>query len=253
MFDSNKTLTLMDDLCFDCNPNVPCFNTCCRNVNIFLTPADILRIRKRLDMGSAEFLDKYTIAIVSQTTGLPLVLLKMRETEAKECPFVGPEGCTIYADRPWSCRLYPLDYDTEADCYKVMADRSKCLGFEEGRVWVVEDWLAKQGVLYPKELDRYYSETTARLEFPKDKIENPQLVRMFYMASYDLDTFRRFVFESRFLKIFDISEDLVERIKTDDEELARLAFLWLKFGLSDKNALPLRPEVIAEQQQAPQP
>ena len=59
--------------------------------------------------------------------------------------------------------------------------------------------------------------------------------------------FRRFVFEIRFLKIFNIAPEIVERVKTDDEELARLAFLWLKFGMSDKNALEIRPEVLQQQ------
>lgn len=246
--DTKTILTLMDDLRFDCRPGLSCFNTCCRDVNIFLTPNDIMRIKKRLDMTSTEFLQKHTLTIISAKTGLPLVLLKMKEDETKECPFVTPEGCSIYPDRPWSCRMYPLDYDYKEDYYRVIADPAKCRGFEVDKEWVVEDWLASQGVLFPKELDRMFDEVTSRLEFPKDKIENPKIVDMFYLACYDLDRFRRFVFESRFLEVFDIAEGLAEKARTNDEELARLAFLWLKFGMADKNALQLRPGVIKEQE-----
>lgn len=248
--DSRPILTLMQDLRFECHPGLSCFNSCCRNVNIFLTPSDVLKMKRRLNMTSTDFLEQYTVSLVSPSTGLPMVALKMKEDETKECHFITPEGCSIYSDRPWSCRMYPLDYDPEEDHYRVIADPSKCRGLNTDKTIVVEDWLASQGILFPWEMDRLFNEAMLRLEFPKDKIENPKITQMIYMASYDLDSFRRFVFESRFLKIFDISEGILEKVKTDDEELARLGLLWLKFGMSDKNALQIRPEVLAEQGQA---
>lgn len=44
------------------------------------------------------------------------------------------------------------------------------------------------------------------------------------MASYDIDRFKRFVFESRFLNIIDIDRKEIEKIRTDEVEL-------MKFGL----------------------
>ena len=35
---------------FACHPGVPCFNDCCGDVNIFLTPYDILRLKQALNM-----------------------------------------------------------------------------------------------------------------------------------------------------------------------------------------------------------
>ncbi len=31
-----------------------------------------------------------------------------------ECPNLGPSGCTLGEDKPFSCKLYPLAYDPEA-------------------------------------------------------------------------------------------------------------------------------------------
>ena len=45
---------------FSCHPGVSCFNQCCSDVNIFLTPYDVLRLKNRLGISSQEFLDKYT-------------------------------------------------------------------------------------------------------------------------------------------------------------------------------------------------
>jgi len=38
----------------------------------------------------------------------PVILLQMRDNEKKSCPFVTAEGCSVYPDRPWACRMYPL-------------------------------------------------------------------------------------------------------------------------------------------------
>jgi hypothetical protein len=56
-------------------------------------------------------------------------------------------------------------------------------------------------------------------------------MNIFIMVSYDLDSFRSFVFNSSFLERFDISTDTVEKIKSDDEELLKFGFDWLKFAL----------------------
>ena len=54
---------------------------------------------------------------------------------------------------------------------------------------------------------------------------------MFYTACYDLDNFRRFVFETTFTERFVLEPELVESMRTDDEALLRFAFRWLRFAL----------------------
>ena len=55
-----------DTFRFGCHPGVSCFNHCCSDVNIFLSPYDVLRMRKRLGMGSGEFLEKHVILPVQK-------------------------------------------------------------------------------------------------------------------------------------------------------------------------------------------
>ena len=45
---------------FRCHKDIDCFNTCCKNIDNMLTPFDILRLKKRLGITSAEFLRQYT-------------------------------------------------------------------------------------------------------------------------------------------------------------------------------------------------
>jgi hypothetical protein len=56
-------------------------------------------------------------------------------------------------------------------------------------------------------------------------------MEMFFMACYDLDAFRRFVFESSFVKRFALAPELLERLRHDDMELLRFAFRWLRYCL----------------------
>ena len=49
-------LTLDSSIKFRCHPEVSCFTACCGNINIILTPYDILRIRKALNLPAEEFM-----------------------------------------------------------------------------------------------------------------------------------------------------------------------------------------------------
>ena len=63
---------------------------------------------------------------------------------------------------------------------------------------------------------------------------------MFYMACYDLDRFRRFVFETRFLEVFEVDEARVEALRGDDQELLDFGMQWLRFTLFGERSMKLR-------------
>jgi hypothetical protein len=65
---------------------------------------------------------------------------------------------------------------------------------------------------------------------------------MYWMASYDLDTFRRFLFGSTFFDRFEVDEEEVALLKEDDEALMRFAFRWLAFALSGKKTMKIKPQ-----------
>jgi len=65
-------------------------------------------------------------------------------------------------------------------------------------------------------------------------------VAMFYMASYNLDRFRDFVFKSPFLDRFDVDAGIRERIASDDTALMLFAFDWLRFALFGEDTMKVR-------------
>jgi Fe-S-cluster containining protein len=243
-----------DTFRFSCRPGVSCFTNCCGDVNIVLTPYDILRLKNRLGMDSSTFLERHTISPFDKEQKFPVRMLRMRDDEAKSCPFLGTqdEGCTVYEDRPWSCRMYPVgqaspaeDIDVEEGFYFLMREEH-CKGFDEATdEWTVASWMQDQGVEpYERASRGFKSIVLSKLlrqgiELPASKME------MFHQAFYDLDRFRAFVLESTFLEKFDVPDDEVERLKADDEALLDFAVRWLRFGLfGDTGALSIKEHIV---------
>jgi Fe-S-cluster containining protein len=246
----NTLLGLNDKFKFLCHKGLKCFNQCCKDVNIFLTPYDILRMKNSLKISSTEFLKRYTNTIMAEDWGLPDVVLKMRDDEDKTCPFVTKEGCTIYQDRPWPCRIYPLQPETSKKLDKqggefyTIIRKPFCLGFDEHKEWTVKEWKQDQEINIYIQMEMPFKEITLDKRLEKEKILNEDIRKMFYMACYDLDRFKKFVFETKFLNIFEIDEETVKRIKMDDVELLNFGFKWIKFGLLQGDTLKIRKEVL---------
>jgi len=236
-----------DRIRFHCHPGLACYTTCCRDVNIFLSPYDILRMKKRLEMTSGAFLERYTVTLIPEASGFPVILLKMEEEHNKTCPFVTPQGCSIYEDRPWACRMFPLDQGNSADAFRFIADPLSCLGMGEERDTTVREYLGGQGLSLYAESETLLGRIASHPRFSKEHIQNPKVREMCRMALYDLDRFRRFVLESRFLEIFEVEKEVAEKIKTEDLELMRLAHRWLEFGLVAGETLKMREDVLKRQ------
>jgi hypothetical protein len=62
------------------------------------------------------------------------------------------------------------------------------------------------------------------------------------MGLYDLDKFRKMIFESSFLDRYEIPDDEIATVKTDDEALLRLGFRWVSMALFGERSIPIRNE-----------
>ena len=241
-------LSLDDKFKFSCHQGLPCFGKCCGDVNIFLTPYDVLRIKKAMKLPSDELLAKYTLPLILEDQQLPVAILKMGDDKQKKCPFVTKEGCGIYADRPWACRMYPLGLASskpaggyEEFCF-IAEEGSFCHGFGEDREWTVKEWLDDQDVGTYNNKSEAYMQLTMNECFQDGKKLEPSKVQMFYQTCYNLDHFRRHMFESSFFNRFEVRDSTINAIKTDDEELLNFGLTWLRFALFGENTLKIGDE-----------
>lgn len=255
-----QKLTLDSPLKFRCHPGVKCFTACCGGIKIILTPYDILMLIKRLDMPAHEFLHKYTLPTYLEKTDMPGVMFKLREEDNK-CPFVTKDGCTVYSDRPTACRYYPVgmaDFheggSKDADGEELPVNEEKfffvvredhCKGFEEDKEWTVGEWRKDQGVDIRDEMNREWLRLVMRRKsFGHQATLSEQAKRMFFMASTDIVTFRKFIFESSFLETYDLDDETIAKIKEDDVELMHFSFKYLASALFGVQCLKIREEKV---------
>jgi uncharacterized protein len=230
---SGDLMTWDDTFHFKCHPGIDCFNSCCRDVTIFLHPLDVVRLRKALNITSQDFLEQHTHRVVAPVSGLPAVVLKMREDETKTCPFVTEQGCGVYENRPYSCRLYPLDTEQGVE-YTFIVNSARCHGLTEQEEWTVERWRKEQGLYDYDDLDHEFKDVMCAHEQWEAPVEDSRMQSMFLMALYDPDRFREFVFKSTFLSKFHVDDDIIEKIRNEDVALLYFAAQWLRFSLFGK-------------------
>jgi len=240
-----------DTFKFACHPGISCFNKCCGDVNIFLSPYDVLRMKRRLGMKSGDFLDKYTLLPVQKGMKTPVVVLQMKDDDAKTCPFLTDQGCGIYSDRPWPCRMYPLGLAAQKDTpdgwrgdrFYFLMQEEGCQGLCEAKEWTVREWLEDQGIDEYDEWGEAFKELTLHDFFETGGVLTPDKMHMLFVGCYDLDKFREFVFESTLLDRFEVDEDFVEEMRYNEESLLRFAFLWLRFSLFGEQTVKVKADV----------
>ncbi len=247
---ASKRLKPGDTFRFRCYPGIGCFNRCCRNLNLFLYPYDVVRLKKRLAITSDQFLDRHVDVVLREGSFFPDVLLKMAENAEKTCPFLTDSGCSVYPDRPDTCRRFPVeqgllygDDPSAPELVQFFRPPEFCLGRHEPDQWTAETWSADQ------EAERYEKMTIRwakiRRLFAADPWggEGPEgpKAKMAFMATYNLDRFREFVFESSFLRRYKVKKDVLKRCRAGDSALLGLGFDWLGlflFGIGSKKIRP---------------
>ena len=249
-----QKLELSSPLQFQCHPGVSCFTACCHTIKIILTPYDILMLRKRLNLAADEFITTYTEPTYLEKTDMPGLQLKL-VGDKQACPFVTPEGCTVYTDRPSACRYYPVgmaDFhegrNEEAngeEKFFFLVKGPHCKGHDEPKHWTIGEWRADQGVDLRDEMNKDWLRLVMRRKsFGHQASLSEAAKRMFFMASTDLDTFRAFIFESSFLDTYEVDEETIERIKNDDVALMLFSFTYLANSLFGAPGLNIREEKL---------
>ena len=235
---------------FECRPDLACFNRCCRNLNLFLYPYDVLRLKNALGMHSSRFLDRHVDVVLRPGHHFPDLLLRMTDHAHQSCPFVTPSGCSVYADRPGTCRLFPAErgryFDTGAECWRTVTyfrPPSFCLGIKTEKTWTADAWAANQKSGPYHDMTIRWADLVARFDDNTWGAEGPEgsRAKMTFMAVYNLDAFRDFIFNSSFLKRYRLNPGVVGRIKKDDASLLRFGFEWVRFFLWGQSASMLRP------------
>ncbi len=217
---------------FACHNQIRCFTHCCRQLELALTPYDVLRLKNALHLSSTEFLEKFVIIEQEEADTFPRFYLTMVDDGNDSCVFVTGKGCSVYQDRPGPCRAYPMGRasmrgkDNQVEHFFVLLHEKHCHGFEEEVLQTPLQYSSDQG------LNKYniFNDALVPILQHKKIRQGMRLTALqlndFETALYDLDRFRQEIFSGKLL-----SHPLSAREKealTDDEKLLFFAITWLE-------------------------
>ncbi len=244
----NRQLSNNDTFRFECHSRLECFTKCCKNADMYLYPYDIIRMKQKLNMPSDRFLDEHTVSAFRDNPFFPNVMLKMSDDNKKSCPFLTPDGCSVYEDRPFSCRTYPVERavarykkgkgEEKETCW-FLAKHTYCLGHGEAKEWTVHQWVENQQIKEYNDMNDLWVglDTIFRSNPWGDRGTNSPALKMAFMACFNVDSLKKFIFDSTFLSRFTIPKERIDQIRESDTELMKFGFDWVKLFLTNSGPL----------------
>jgi len=221
---------------FACHTDVACFTDCCRDLELALTPYDVLRLKKALKMDSHAFLDRYVIVEQEEHETFPRLYLTMVDDGRASCPFVTQAGCTVYEDRPGACRTYPLgravSRQKHGGCteFYVLLSEPHCHGHRAptARAFTVETWTDDQGLFPYNDANDALLPLLQHEQVKQGRKLTPREKELFLMALYDLDAFRDFLRQPDLSGPRPEIPEKFEILITDDTSLLHFTVHWLE-------------------------
>jgi len=240
-----EKLELGSRLKFRCYKGISCFNACCKRADVTLTPYDIIRLKDNQGKSSTDFLKEHTVPFQMDQDGLPGV--KLRTDDDGQCLFMTEDGCSVYQDRPTSCRYYPLGHmamrksgAAHEETHYFLVQEEHCKGHEEERELSVQEYLKEQDVAYHDEMNKEWLQIMLkkRSAGPTVGALPESTLQMFFMCSYDMDRFRRFVLSDAFRTTYKLEDTVYEALEKDDIPLMQFGTKFMKQAFFAERTIP---------------
>lgn len=206
---------------------------CCYDPEgITLSPGDIYRGAKFLEITPKEFVEKYTLMYVGGQSHMPILTLKT-EGYYRKCVFLENNKCRIHKAKPGVCEIYPLgramtskkDGEVEYRMTSVNCGK-KC------REYTVREWMSGTGLEKSNELFKAWTKgimsitpLTGKLyELAGDKTTETVASVIAGILYIEYDTEKEFIpqLEENCKKTTDLLKELIEAteaaIKNWEEE-----------------------------------
>lgn len=242
-----KMLELGTPIQFRCHPGISCFNACCKQADVTLTPYDIIRLKDRVGKGATEFLKDHTVPFQMDQDGM--LGVKLRTDDEGACLFVTEQGCSVYEDRPTACRYYPLGHmamrptgAAQEETHYFMVKEDHCKGHEEDRELSIQEYLEEQQTRQHDEMNKEWLTVLLKKRSAGPTVGRPpeSTLQLFFMASYDMDRMRRFVLSENFRSTYELGDAVYETLEKEDVALMRFGVRLMRQVFFGERSIPER-------------
>lgn len=182
---------------FSCHPQVACFTDCCHQLDLALSPYDVLRLRLALGISAADFLERYAMVEKTDADTFPQLFLAMVDDGKASCPFVNEKGCAVYHDRPGACRTYPVgrgasldDKGRQSELFVLLAE-PHCQGYANGPEVSLHEWIADQEVAVYNEFNDLLMAILQHHRIKEGFRPDDRQQERYLSVLYNLDAFRQ--------------------------------------------------------------
>lgn len=191
----NMTIGVDDKFRFSCKQ---CGKCCTDREDILLSPFDLFRAAKKLDMTPDEFVNEYCDSYVGDTSKMIIVRLMPRGS-IKRCPLLRDRKCSIHDAKPMVCAMFPIGRGFKLDPKKPGAEQisaesirfifngAHCGNAEEH---TVREWFASFGIPIKDEFfiewQKAISEIGDAIKYAEKVCSNDEVLNLIYTAIYGL-------------------------------------------------------------------
>jgi Fe-S-cluster containining protein len=218
---------------FGCHPDLACFTECCRELELALTPYDVLCLCRELQMRAAEFIDRYVVIEEDAGGGFPRLYLGMVDDGRASCPFIAASGCRVYRSRPGACRAYPVGRgvsraaDGKVREIYVLIQEAHCRGFAEPHSRNVAEWFENQGLIEYNAINDEVLDLLQGVQAGQSDLTREEK-EAFLLALYRLDEFREMITSPDFYDQYLPDENARRAVLADELALLRFGIRWLQ-------------------------
>ena len=104
---------------FSCNQ---CGKCCTEREDILLSPSDLFRASRKLNMTTEKFHDEYCESYVGGTSKVVIVRFKPRGS-IRRCPMLKNRKCSIHDAKPAVCAMFPIGRGFHLDASKNLSEQ----------------------------------------------------------------------------------------------------------------------------------
>ena len=114
-----------------------------------------------------------------------------------------------------------------------------CKGHEEDREISIADYRSEQGCAEYDERNREWYQLILKKKSAGPTVGRPPQasLQLFFMASYDIDNFRRFVLSEGFRRTYVLPDGFYQEVEQDDEALLAFGYQFLRQVLFGERAI----------------